>query len=128
MSKIRLMEVDQLMELDAYMNPVRYTVFDVLDSDRPNGEAIRDAVRFSREFAYARIGLEFDMADARSALEDIARDYMFCKETWKSIIRIAEKGKWAGLAETAADYVVGDIEESVFVEAIQRAFQAEAKE
>ena len=125
MSRIRLLSINQLMEIDAYMNPVRYTVFDVLDSDRPNGEAIRDAVRFSREFAYARIGLEFDIDDVRSALEDIARNYMFCKETWKSIIRIAEKGKWAGLAETAADYVVGDIEESVFVEAIEQVMKSE---
>lgn len=127
MSRIRLLSINQLMEMDAYMNPVRYTVFDVLDSDRPNGEAIRDAVRFSREFAYARIGFEFDMADARSALEDIARNYMGCKETWKSIIRIAEKGRWSGLAETAADYVVGDIEESVFVEALQRALEPDVK-
>ena len=127
MSRIRLLSINQLMEMDAYMNPVRYTVFDVLDSDRPNGEAIRDAVRFSREFAYARIGFEFDIDDVRSALEDIARNYMGCKETWKSIIRIAEKGRWSGLAETAADYVVGDIEESVFVEALQRALEPDVK-
>ena len=127
MSKIRLLSINQLMEVDAYMNPVRYTVFDVLDSDRPNGEAIRDAVRFSREFAYARIGLEFDIDDVRSALEDIAQNYMGCKETWKSIIRIAEKGKWAGLAETAADYIVYDIKESVFVKALQRALEPDVK-
>ena len=127
MSKIRLLSVSQLMDMDAYMSPVRITVFDVLDSDRPNGEAIRDAVRFSREFAYARIGLEFDIDDVRSALEDIARNYMGCKETWKSIIRIAEKGKWAGLAETAADYIVYDIKESVFVKALQRALEPDVK-
>ena len=128
MSRIRLLSINQLMEIDAYMNPVRYTVFDVLDSDRPNGEAIRDAVRFSREFAYAKIGLEFDWADMRSALEDIARNYMGCKETWKSIIRIAEKGKWVDLAETAADYVVGDVGELVLLRAMQRALQTEAVE
>jgi hypothetical protein len=128
MSKLRFLSTSQLMELGAYMNPVQDMILDVLDSDRPNGEAIRDAMRFSLEFAYARIGFEFDMADTRLALEDIARNYMGCKETWKSIIRIAEKGKWAELAETAADYVVGDIKESVFAEAIQQAFQAEVKE
>jgi len=101
--------------------------FHLLEISTADAQAIRDAVRFSREFAYARIGLEFDMADARSALEDIARDYMGCKETWKSIIRIAEKGRWAGLAETAADYVVGDIKESVFVKALQRALEPDVK-
>ena len=127
MFRFRVLSVSQLMEIDAYMNPVRYAVLDVLDSDRPNGEAIRDAMRFSRKFASARIGLEFDMDDVRSALEDIARNYMGCKETWKSIIRIAQKGRWSGLAETAADYVVGDIEESVFVEALEQALEPDVK-
>jgi len=127
MSKLRFLSTSQLMELGAYMNPVQDMILDVLDSDRPNGEAIRDAMRFSLDFAYARIGFKFDMVDARSALEDIARNYMGCKETWKSIIRIAEKGRWAELAETAADYVVGDIEESVFVEALQRALEPDVK-
>ena len=127
MSKLRVLNLSQINELDAYMRPVRDMVIDVLSCDRPNGEAIRDAMLFSREFAYAKIGFEFNWADMRSALEDIARNYMGCKETWKSIIRIAEKGRWADLAENAADYVVGDIEESVFVEALQRALEPDVK-
>ena len=128
MSKLRVLNLSQINELDAYMRPVRDMVIDVLGCDRPNGEAIRDAMLFSREFAYAKIGFEFDWADMRSALEDIARDYMGCKETWKSIIRIAEKGKWVDLAETAADYVVGDVGELVLLRAMQRALQTEAVE
>ena len=127
MSKLRVLNLSQINELDAYMRPVRDMVIDVLGCDRPNGEAIRDAMLFSREFAYAKIGFEFNWADMRSALEDIARNYMGCKETWKSIIRIAEKGRWADLAENAADYVVGDIKESVFVKALQRALEPDVK-
>ena len=124
-----VMSLAQTIALRDQMRPVYEMVIDVLDSHSPNGEAIRDAMLFSRDLARVRIGAgEMSQQEARQTLDHIAKEYMGCKESWKSVIHIAKKGKWAELAETAADYVVGDIEESVFVEAIQRAFQAEVKE
>ena len=100
-------------------------VIDELDSDKPNGEAIRDAMFFSRDIIEARLGLlDMSVSDAQVALTNIARDYLD-SGAWGAIGRIAKSAGWEDAVERAADYYVGDIEEALLREAIQDAMHPE---
>jgi hypothetical protein len=96
-------------------------VIDEIDSDKPNGEAIRDAMFFSRDIIEARFGLlDMSVSDAQVALTNIARDYLD-SGAWGAIGRIAKSAGWEDAVERAADYYVGDIEEALLQEAIKDA-------
>jgi hypothetical protein len=98
-----------------------FAVIDEIDSDRPNGPAIRDAMFFSRDIIEARFGLsEMSASDAQVTLLNIAYDYLD-SGAWGAIGRIAKAAGWEEAAERAADYSVGDIEEIILQEAIQDA-------
>ena len=118
-------EIDARLSAKEKMVLMYLAVIDEIDSDRPNGEAIRDAMFFSRDIIEARLGLlEMSVSDARVTLLNIAYDYLD-SGAWGAIGRIAKAAGWEEAAERAADYSVGDIEEIILQEAIQDAMHPE---
>lgn len=118
-------EIEARLSAKKKIEWMNLAVIDEIDSDKPNGPAIRDAMFFSRDIIEARFGLsEMSVSDARVTLLNIAYDYLD-SGAWGAIGRIAKAAGWEEAAERAADYSVGDIEEIILQEAIQDAMHPE---